>query len=372
MAATIYDIAERADVSTATVSRVLNKPAEVSAATRSRVLEAAQALNYQPHASAQNLARQHTNYIAVVAPVVANYFYMHVMRGIQHVLADQEYDLMIHVPSHPEDIDKRLKSAIQPGRSDGVLLLSTPPNESWADRIKDVGRPTILVDAYHPDIESIAVDNERGGYDATRHLLDLGYERIAHITAAPEPPPATQRREGYERALREAGRSLDDTLVAASDALPFAFAEKGGYQAMQTLLRRRPRPDAVFAASDMQALGALDAVREAGLTVPDDIAIVGFDDTDLSRFAGLTTLRQPAEAMGKRATEALLRHIEHDSQPVSSTVLAPQLVVRRTCGANARPANAQGSNTHPADTQPSAPQSAPNVQASGPKPAASP
>lgn len=343
MAATIYDIAERADVSTATVSRVLNKPAEVSAATRSRVLEAAQELNYQPHASAQNLARQHTNYIAVVAPVVANYFYMHVMRGIQHVLADREYDLMIHVPSHPEDIGKRLKSAIQPGRSDGVMLLSTPPDESWADRIRDVGRATILVDAHHPDIESIAVDNERGGYDATRHLIDLGYKRIAHITADPEPPPATQRREGYERALQEAGRAVDETLIAASDALPFAFAEKGGYQAMQTLLRRRPRPDAVFAASDMQALGALDAAKEAGLSVPGDLAIVGFDDTDLSRFAGLTTLRQPAQAMGKRATEALLRHIEHANQPVSSTVLAPQLVVRRSCGTGtAAPASQNG------------------------------
>ena len=351
MAATIYDIAEQASVSTATVSRVLNKPAEVSAATRTRVLEAAQALNYQPHASAQNLARQHTNHIAVVAPVVANYFYMHVMRGIQHVLADQEYDLMIHVPSHPEDIGKRLRSAIQPGRSDGVMLLSTPPDESWAGRIMAMDRPTILVDAHHPDIESIAVDNERGGYDATCHLIELGYERIAHITADPEPPPATQRREGYERALREAERTVDETLIAASDALPFAFAEEGGYQAMQDLLRRGPRPDAVFAASDMQALGALDAVQEAGLSVPSDIAIVGFDDTDLSRFAGLTTLRQPAEAMGKRATEALIRHIEHPNQPVSSTVLAPQLVIRSTCGTAERrraSTNERSSNHTPA------------------------
>ncbi len=333
MAATIYDIAERAGVSTATVSRVLNKTSEVRAATRDRVLEAAEALNYQPHASAQNLARQRTNYIAVVAPVVANYFYMRVMRGIQHVLAEENYDLMIHVPPHPEHADKRLESALQPGRSDGVLLLSTPPSESWAKRLRNADRPTVLVDAHHPDIESIAVDNERGGYKATEHLLSLGYERIAHITAHPEPPPATQRRRGYERALEAAGRSVDDALIAAADALPFAFAEKGGYRAMQTLLEQRPRPDAVFAASDMQAVGALRAVHDAGLTVPDDIAIVGFDDIDLSEFVGLTTLRQPAQAIGRRAAEALLRHIESPNHPVSSTVLAPQLIVRATCGA---------------------------------------
>ncbi|MES3629072.1 MAG: LacI family DNA-binding transcriptional regulator [Longimonas sp.] len=342
MAATIYDIAERADVSTATVSRVLNKPAEVSETTRQRVLDAAQELNYQPHASAQNLARQRTNYIAVVAPVVANYFYMHVMRGIQEVLADREYDLMIHVPSHPEDIEKRLQRATQPGRSDGILLLSTPPNESWAQRIIEVGRPIILLDAHHPDIESIAVDNERGGYKATKHLIDQGYKRIAHITATPEPPPAVQRRIGYERALKKAGREVDDRLIAASEALPFAFSEEGGYRAMKQLLGQRQRPDAVFAASDMQAVGALEAAREAGLSVPGDLAIVGFDDTDISRFAGLTTLRQPAEAMGRRAAESLLRHIQGANPPVSSTVLAPQLIVRDTCGARQQSPNEAG------------------------------
>ena len=343
MSATIYDIAERADVSTATVSRVFNDESEVSDETRERVLEAADALHYQPHASAQNLARQHTNQIAVVAPVVANYFYMHVIRGIQHVLADRDMNLMVHAPANAqglihdrpdaEDLNTRMARALQPGRNDGILLLSVPVSNEWADRLAEAAQAVVLVDTDHPAFESFTVDSEHGGYEATQHLIDLGYERIGHITVEYDPPPARLRRKGYKQALRDNGRSVDERFVAASDERPFAFSEKGGYQAMTTLLDGPPVPDAVFAASDMQAVGAMRAAQEADLHVPNDLAIVGFDDIELSRCAGLTTLRQPAHAMGTRATENLLRRIENSGEgAVSSTVFSPELVVRRTCG----------------------------------------
>ena len=340
---TIYDIAERADVSTATVSRVFNDESGVSEDTRQHVLDAAAALNYRPHASAQNLARQHTNQIAVVAPVVANYFYMHVMRGIQHALADRDMDLMIHAPANPQDriheqpdpesLNTYMARALQPGRNDGIFLLSIPLTDEWADRLAETNRAVVLADGQHPRFESFAVDSREGGYTATQHLIDLGYERIGHITVEYDPPPARLRREGYEQALRDDGRAVRDKLVAASDERPFAFSEKGGYRAMKTLLDRNPRPDAVFAASDMQALGAMQAIQEKDLRVPEDLAIVGFDDLELSRCAGLTTLRQPAHTMGARAARALLRRIDGiDSASVSSTVFTPKLVVRQTCG----------------------------------------
>lgn len=348
MSATIYDIAERADVSTATVSRVFNDEAGVSEETRQHVLETADALNYRPHASAQNLAREHTNQIAVVAPVVANYFYMHVMRGIQHVLAERDMDLMVHAPANPqgriheqpdaESFNTYMARALQPGRNDGILLLSMPLTDEWAERLADTSRAVVLVDTEHPAFESLSVDSTHGGYEATRHLIEQGYERIGHITVEYDPPPAHHRREGYEQALRDHGRSVDEGLVAASDERPFAFSEKGGYQAMKILLERDPVPDAVFAASDMQAMGAMRAAQEANLRVPDDLAIVGFDDNELSRCAGLTTLRQPARTMGARAAETLLRRIETPGDPpVSSTVFSPELVVRRTCGGEGKP-----------------------------------
>jgi len=342
--ATIYDIAERADVSTATVSRVFNDEAGVSEETRQHVLDAAKALNYRPHASAQNLAREHTNQIAVVAPVVANYFYMHVMRGIQHVLAERDLDLMVHAPANPqgrihvqpdtESFNTYMDRALQPGRSDGILFLSMPLNDRWAERLTDASQSVVLVDTEHSDFESISVDSTHGGYEATRHLLDLGYERIGHITVEYDPPPARFRREGYEEALRDHGRDVDPNLIAAIDERPFAFSEEGGYRAMKTLLEQERPPDAVFAGSDMQALGAMRAAWDADLHVPGDLAIVGFDDIELSQCAGLTTLRQPARTMGSRATETLLRRIEAPGDsPVSSTVFSPELVVRRTCGA---------------------------------------
>lgn len=347
MSTTIYDIAERADVSTATVSRVFNDESGVSDQTRERVRDAAEALNYQPHASAQNLARQHTNQIAIVAPVVANYFYMHVMRGIQYVLADRDMDLMVHAPTNAQgliherpdaqNLNTRLARALQPGRNDGILLLSVPVSDEWADRLVEAAQAVVLVDTDHPSFESFTVDNEQGGYEATQHLIDRGYEQIGHITVEYDPPPARLRRKGYKRALQDDGRSVDDRLIAASDERPFAFSEKGGYRAMKTLLNSRRPPDAVFAASDMQAMGAMRAAREADLHVPDDLAVVGFDDIELSRGVGLTTLRQPARAMGTRAAENLLRRIENDGGgPVSSTVFTPELIVRQTCGGEPR------------------------------------
>ena len=348
MSATIYDIAERAGVSTATVSRVLNDESGVSEETRERVIEAAEALHYQPHASAQNLAREHTNQIAVVAPVVANYFYMHVMRGIQHVLADRDMDLMVHAPANPqgriheqhdwEQLEAHMGRALQPGRSDGILLLSMPLTDEWAERLADTGQAVVLVDTEHPAFESLAVDSKHGGYEATQHLIDLGYERIAHITVEYDPPPARLRREGYLQALRDNDRPVDERLIAASDERPFAFSEEGGYRAAKALLDQDPPPDAVFAASDMQAMGAMRAAQEAGLRVPEDLALVGFDDIELSQCAGLTTLRQPARTMGTRAAETLLRRIETPGDsPVSSTVFSAKLVVRRTCGGRDEP-----------------------------------
>lgn len=344
MSVTIYDIAERADVSTATVSRVFNDEPGVSEETRQHVIEAADALNYRPHASAQNLARERTNQIAVVTPVVANYFYMHVMRGIQRGLADESMDLMIHSPGNPqgriharpdpESLNTYMARALQPGRNDGILLLSMPLTDEWAERLADTSRAVVLVDGDHPEFESFSVDNKHGGYEATKHLVGLGYERIGHITVEYDPPPAQSRREGYKEALREHGRPVDEGLIVASDERPYAFSEKGGHRAMSRLLDRDSPPDAVFAGSDMQALGAMRAAQEAGFRVPEDLAIVGFDDIEMSRCAGLTTIRQPARTMGVRATESLLKRIERPGDsPVSSTVFSPELIVRRSCGA---------------------------------------
>lgn len=332
MGVTIYDIASKAEVSIATVSRVFNNSPRVSEKTRERVLEIARSLNYQPNVSAQSLARQKTHLISAVVPVMTNFFYMEIMRGMQDALMDSEYDLIVYVAPKPEEVDSQLERATQRGRSEGLILLSMPLAEAHVKRLKASKQAIALVDALHPDFDSISVDNVKGGQMATAHLLAQGYERIGHISVYPEPPPAEQRREGYEKALREAGREVDPALIARSTRQPFGFVEDAGYESMQVLLARPPRPDAVFVASDVQALGALRALHAAGLRVPEDVAVIGFDDIKISEYVGLSTLRQPMYEMGKLAVEKLLTRVHYPDHPITQTVFSPRLVQRATTG----------------------------------------
>lgn len=315
-------------MSIATVSRVFNNSPRVLPNTRERVLEAARQLNYQPHASAQSLARQNSHLISAVIPVVANYFYMEIIRGMQDVLLESDFDLIVYAAPKPEGVASQLERAAQKGRSEGLLVLSIPLSEQRARRLKASRRPVVLVDALHPDFDSISVDNRKGGYMATKHLIEQDRKRIAHITISPEAPPAADRRQGYEDALREVDIKVDRSMIVASEKRPFGFVQESGYEAMQTLLARCPPPDAVFVASDIQALGAVRAIQEHGLKMPDDIAVVGFDDIQASAYVGLTTLRQPTYEMGKLAVEKLLQRIGHPEHPTTSTVFSPSLVVR--------------------------------------------
>lgn len=332
MGVTIYDIAEQAHVSIATVSRVFNEHPRVSDDTRARVLSVAEQLGYQPHVSAQSLARRNSHLVSAIIPVMTNDFYMGLMRGMQDALAQSGYDLLVYAARRPEEVSPQLARATQKGRAEGLLLASTPLTKKQVKQLKRRRQSVVLVDAFDPDFDSITVDNVKGGYMATRHLIEQGHERIAYITAAPEPPPAEQRRAGYEKALTEASLDVDPALVVASDKRALGFVEEAGYEAMGTLLKRTPRPTAVFVASDVQALGAMRAARESGLDIPADIAFVGFDDIQVSAYVGLSTLRQPVYEMGKLAIEKFLMRVQHPEHPVSHTVFSPQLVVRVSSG----------------------------------------
>ncbi len=330
MSVTIYDIAQRAEVSIATVSRVFNDNPRVSQETRQRVQRVAKSMGYRPHAMAQGLARRTTSLVAAVIPVLTNYFYMESLRGVQDALADTDFDLIVYSATTPEAADGQLFRALQRGRSEGLLVFSTPLNEERHRRLDASRQPIVLVDAEDARFDSILVDNREGGVRATRHLIEQGYRRIAHITVFPEPPPARARREGYEKVMAEAGRA---PLIVASDRRPYGFCEESGYEAMRTLIARADRPDAVFVASDVQALGALTALQEAGLDAPADVALVGFDDVKVSAFARLTTLRQPMYEMGVLAVERLLQRLADPALAPERYLFTPELVCRRSSGA---------------------------------------
>jgi LacI family transcriptional regulator len=328
---TIYDIASRAGVSIATVSRVFSGRARVADRTRARVYEVARELGYEPNVSARSLARQSTEVICAVVPMLTSYFFMEVIRGVQDCLTEANYDLLVYASRSSERIHTRFDRALQPGRADGLLLCSPNVDTELAERLKASGYPVSLVDASHPDFDSVSVNNAEGGAAAARHLLALGRKRIGVILPHPDSAPGAERGEGFRRAVREAGLRLDPALIHVSDhTLQHGYTREAGYAGMRQLLARSPRPDAVFAACDAQAFGALRAIREAGLRCPDDVALIGFDDDVTSAYTGLSTLSQPMYEMGRAAADKLLRRIAEPDRPVSHTVFSARLIPRET------------------------------------------
>jgi LacI family transcriptional regulator len=334
MGVTIYDIAREAGVSIATVSRVVNGHERVADATREQVLAVALELGYQPHASARSLARRRSNVIAAVIPMLTNYFFIEVLRGVQDRMAESDFDLLVFSARTLDEVGDQLDRALAKGRSAGVLLFSSPLDPERTRQIIASGQPVTLVDETHEAFDAVSTDNLLGGQLAVRHLLDRGARRIALIMARPESIPAADRHEGYRIALGEHGIDCDPALVVVSeDGLYHGYSEAAGYEAMQRLLRSGgPAPDAVFATSDVQALGAMRALQEAGIRVPEDMLVVGFDDIMISRHLGLSTVRQPMYEMGRLGADKLFARIENPGHEVSHTILAPRLVVRRSSG----------------------------------------
>lgn len=335
---TIYDIAARAGVSIATVSRVFNDSPRVSDKTRERIFSIARELGYAPNASARSLARRQTNLVSAVIPMMASYFYMEVLQGVQQRIAESDFDLLVYAAPKLEDVDGLLSDALTGGKSAGVLLFSTPLNEERMRLLNARSQPVVLVDQFHEQFDSVSIDNRKGGSMATQHLIACGYRRIALIMARRESVPALERAEGYKQALREAGISVCEGLIQEIDDDEFhGYTEEGGYRAMQALLQLENRPDAVFAVSDIQALGARRAIEDHHLSIPHDIALIGFDDIMISRYVGLTTLRQPMFEMGTIAMDLLLRRVEHPEDAAAHTIFSPELVARSSCASITEP-----------------------------------
>ncbi|MCH8496378.1 MAG: LacI family transcriptional regulator [Balneolales bacterium] len=325
MSATIYDIAREAGGSIATVSRVFNKANNVSPKTRDKVLAIAHNAGYHPYAMAQGLARKKSKLITVIVPVISNHFFMEVLAGIQDKIADEDYDLNIYNVRISDDLDQQVEYLIKRGVADGYLLISIHLNDQQWSRIKKLHNNITLIDEYHTDFDSVSVDSVEGAYLATSHLINQGYDRIAMITALENSKPAQDRIKGYSRALQDAGRIVDNSLIFSGVHYSRdGFTERNGYEAMSQVLDMEVRPDACFASSDIQAMGALKAMNDKGITIP----IMGFDDLRFSEFLGLSSMKQPMYDMGWLALEKLLERMDEDSADVSHTIFSPELVVR--------------------------------------------
>lgn len=329
---TIEDVARVAGVSVATVSRALRGLANVAPATRARVEVAAAELRYRPDPNASRLAAGRSNAIGVAMPMLGSWYFSQALAGIEAALAPAGFDLLVYAAARPEDRRRFLSDALPVHRRvDGLVLVDIhlPPDDvgRWADSGIFVATLGLRIDPF----PSVTVENRTGAAAAVRHLLDLGHREIALIDALEEDrfhfTVPSLRRHGFEDALSERGLTARPEHV-----VPAAFSVDSGRAAMDTLLALPTPPTAVFAASDEMALGAMDSAQRHGVTVPDELSIVGFDDHDMAAAVGLTTVRQPVAEMGARVAELLLAELASGSAAGEHVVFPAEVVVRRsTC-----------------------------------------
>ncbi|CTP89368.1 LacI family transcriptional regulator [Xanthomonas translucens pv. arrhenatheri] len=332
---TIKDVARLANVSVATVSRTMNGHQHVAEPVRARVLEAARTLHYVPHHAARSLSSRRTHTIGVVLPDLHGEFFSELIRGIDLIARERGLHLLVS-SYHGEPEEQRLAVRRMPGRVDGLLLMSPSlgtGSEDAADMLPGA-LPAVLMNCAEriADAQVLNVDNYGGARAMTRHLLDSGHRRIAFIAGPDDNFDARERLRGYRDELRERCPQVPPRV------LPGDFDEASGYRAGQALLQGQ-RPDVVFAANDMMALGCLFAFTNAGLRVPDDIALAGFDDVPMARYVhpALTTMRVDIAGFGARAMQLLIAALEpHSAAPAAEAALAtdivPQLIVRASSG----------------------------------------
>ena len=323
----IDDVARLAGVSTATVSRALRGLPTVSAATRRRVLAAAEQLQYAVSPSASRLAGGKTGTVAVVVPRITRWFFGTVVEAVEDYLHQNGYDLLLYNLGGREQIRQRvLRPASLHKRVDAIILVATPLRPADTTALTKLALPGVTISSGSgvPGWPCVRIDDVAAARTATRHLLDLGHTRIAHISGDPDDELAftthLDRRRGYQEALRASGLRPDPSLDVESQ-----FTVDGGTRATAELLARGEPPTAIFAACDEMAMGAMTALRDAGLRVPQDVSVIGIDDHDLAGVLGLSTIAQPAAEQGLLAARMLLDPLGgRVADPYAGLVPAPR------------------------------------------------
>jgi LacI family transcriptional regulator len=332
---TLEEIAELASVSRSTVSRVLNNHPNVRASVRERVLEIMQQQGYVPNAAARSLASRRTQVIGLLIPrsaavIFADPFFAHVIHSITETCANYGYFLMLSMVT--VDREQGFYERILRSRHfDGVIMLSSDIDDPILPLLMKDETPLVLFGS-HPYFHNVAwvdADQREGARRAIHHLLSLGHRRIATITGPLQMQAAIERRDGYKQGMLEAGLPIMPHYMVSGN-----WTEQGAYQAMKELLYHPQKPTAIFVASDSMALGAIRALNEAGCRIPDDMAIVSFDDLVFAAYANppLTTVRQPIPDMGATAVRLLLDQVEKMEKSTEHVLLPTELMIRASCG----------------------------------------
>jgi LacI family transcriptional regulator, repressor for deo operon, udp, cdd, tsx, nupC, and nupG len=325
---TIQDVAKEADVSVATVSRVLNNSPSVSLDTRKRVQAVIKKLNYQPNLLGRNLRRMETRMILVLLPNISNSFYSRIVKGIEDVAHKNRYNIMICNTNLDKHHERMYLDLLRNKLADGVILMAPELNKEELSRI---GKqfPIVQCCEYRrgSSISHVAIDNKQASIQVVKHLISLGHKRIAMISCKNKLVSTYEREQGYKQALQECDMEIDNSLIKYGD-----YSFKSGLAVMKQILKIPERPTAVFTISDMMAIGAIKEIKSCGLKVPEDIAVAGFDNISFSSIyePALTTVSQPQYTLGSTAMDLLLKVIRKEIKEPQELILDYELIIRES------------------------------------------
>jgi len=327
---TIRDVAAQAGVSVSTVSHVINGTRFVEPVTEARVRSAIHDLSYRPNSIARSLRRRSTATIGLLVPDNSNPFFAEVARLIEDIGFEQGFSVILCNSDGLQAREATYVNVLLSRQVDGLLTISAGAHPDFLKAILDARVPVVVVDraAGEWPVDQVLVDNEEGGYLAGRYLAELGHRNIGCIAGPRTATPSAGRIVGFRRALDEAGITLPDQAVVSGD-----FQYGGGASAMHTLIEHQPELTAVFATNDQMALGAISALQRAGLRIPDDLSVIGFDNIPQAAafYPALTTLAQPFEALARESLRLLIERINGSLAEPVRIVLHPQLIERESC-----------------------------------------
>jgi LacI family transcriptional regulator len=333
MAVTLKDIARDLGVSVITVSKALRDHSDISEETKARVLKRVKEMNYRPNLAARALVTGRTNLLGFVVPELMNPFFTEIVRGVSTALHGSGYTLVTTSADQDPKQEKQVVEQLIARRVDALLVASTQWTVEMFRRVEEAGIPYILIDRSFAGLAShfVGVNDEEVGALATRHLAEVGCRRIAHIGGA-EISSVVGRMQGYKRALAKLGLASDPELVFSVERVE-ELSDEAGYKAATELLRAEPRPDGIFCYNDLTAYGAIAAVLDAGLRVPEDVAVVGCGNLIYDKFLKipLTSVDQQTLAIGEKAGKLALQLIEAGEPiPPRRILLEPKLVIRKS------------------------------------------
>jgi LacI family transcriptional regulator len=332
VASTIKEIAVKAKVSIATVSRALNNDAKVEEKTKLKILKIAEDLKYKPNLLARNFVKRTSNIIGLILPEISDEFFTEIIKGVDEITFTQGYYTMVASSHRYRTLEESILTFMQNGIVGGMILLVSSLNNDIRKILAQSKIPIVLISGHNETgkYDAVSIDNYQGAFDMTEYLIiKKGYKKIAHITGPKDNDDALLRKQGYLDALRKHNIIINNSWIIKGD-----FTRETGEAACNDVLKMKSRPEVIFAANDMMALGCYDAAAKAGMDIPSQIGIVGFDDIFVAKYLspGLTTVRVQIEEVGKTAANILMKKIHGRNDPTHPVVrISAQLVIRGSC-----------------------------------------